>query len=213
MKAVILAAGSGLRMRPLTDDKPTPLLSADGKPLIEYIISQFPQEISDIVMITGYQGEMVSDFCGRRFLSRKVRYIQQHERRGTHHALMQAKSVLENDERFFVLYGSAIHTREDFDRCLEYPRAATVDRNGEYTGLFLLDQYIFDFAADFSVARREYTLPSAVNKMRRVHPLEAIRSGFCYPVTIPEDIEALHNSLVGNKEMQSMIMGRTLWRF
>ena len=213
MQGVILAAGSGLRMRPMSDDRPKPLIMVGGRPLIEYVASQFPNELSELIMVIGYRGEMIRDFCGRRFLGRPVRYVQQDERRGTYHALVQAKNLFEEGERFFVLYGSTIHAREDFQACLYHPRAALAGDKGEFTGLFLFDRHIFDFPADFMVAKREYVLPSAISKMQHAHPVVVLRPNFCYPVAVPEDVRSLDAALLENTQIQSLIMGRTLWQF
>ncbi len=58
MKAMILAAGRGDRMRPLTDTTPKPLLPLRGKPLIEYHLDNLSRNgIRDFVINTGWLGE------------------------------------------------------------------------------------------------------------------------------------------------------------
>jgi len=65
MKAMILAAGRGERMRPLTDHCPKPLLSVAGKPLIEHHIRALADAgITDIVINHAWLGEQIVDFCG-----------------------------------------------------------------------------------------------------------------------------------------------------
>ncbi|RLA25638.1 MAG: mannose-1-phosphate guanylyltransferase [Gammaproteobacteria bacterium] len=65
MKAMILAAGRGERMRPLTDYTPKPLLKAAGKPLIEYTISRLARAgITDIIINLAYLGEQIQDHLG-----------------------------------------------------------------------------------------------------------------------------------------------------
>jgi MurNAc alpha-1-phosphate uridylyltransferase len=65
MKAMILAAGRGDRMRPLTDHCPKPLLKVAGIPLIEYHISKLEQcGITDIVINYAWLGEMISTYLG-----------------------------------------------------------------------------------------------------------------------------------------------------
>ncbi len=66
MKAMILAAGRGERMRPLTDTCPKPLLKVHGIPLIEYHIIKLAQcGITDIVINYAWLGEMISDYLGK----------------------------------------------------------------------------------------------------------------------------------------------------
>jgi len=65
MKAMILAAGLGTRMRPLTNHTPKPLLKAAGKPLIKYHIEGLVAAgISDIVVNTSWLGSQVADYLG-----------------------------------------------------------------------------------------------------------------------------------------------------
>jgi len=65
MKAMILAAGRGERMRPLTDESPKPLLEVNGKPLIEYHIESLARGgIRDIVINLAWLGEQIRDWVG-----------------------------------------------------------------------------------------------------------------------------------------------------
>ncbi|NOQ81888.1 MAG: NTP transferase domain-containing protein, partial [Methylophaga sp.] len=65
MKAMILAAGRGERMRPLTDQTPKPLLTAAGKPLIEYTVEALVTAgITDIVINLAHLGEKIQHYLG-----------------------------------------------------------------------------------------------------------------------------------------------------
>ncbi|MDM3870675.1 nucleotidyltransferase family protein [Porticoccus sp. W117] len=65
MKAMILAAGYGKRMRPLTETTPKPLLLAGGKPLIEYHIESLAAAgITDLVINTAWLGQQIQDYVG-----------------------------------------------------------------------------------------------------------------------------------------------------
>jgi MurNAc alpha-1-phosphate uridylyltransferase len=65
MKAMILAAGKGVRMQPLTTTTPKPLLAVAGKPLIEHHIQALAVAgIKDIVINTWYLGEQIIDLIG-----------------------------------------------------------------------------------------------------------------------------------------------------
>jgi MurNAc alpha-1-phosphate uridylyltransferase len=62
---MILAAGEGARMRPLTNATPKPLLSAKGKPLLEHHIVRLRDAgFTELVVNTAYLGEQVAAFCG-----------------------------------------------------------------------------------------------------------------------------------------------------
>lgn len=65
MKAMILAAGRGQRMRPLTDTKPKPLLEAGGKPLIQHHIERLAAAgVRDLVINLAWQGAMIPKALG-----------------------------------------------------------------------------------------------------------------------------------------------------
>lgn len=65
MKAMILAAGRGERMRPLTDTTPKPLLSVAGKPIIQYTIEQLVEAgFKEIVINISYLGQQIKDTLG-----------------------------------------------------------------------------------------------------------------------------------------------------
>ena len=65
MKAMILAAGEGRRMRPLTDAKPKPLLEVAGRPLIEHHIARLSAAgFSEIVVNVSHLGQQLVDFLG-----------------------------------------------------------------------------------------------------------------------------------------------------
>ncbi|EWH09495.1 nucleotidyl transferase [Catenovulum agarivorans DS-2] len=63
MKAIILAAGQGSRLRPYTDNKPKALVELFGKPLLEYQIEALKAAgVSDISIVTGYKGEQFNPY-------------------------------------------------------------------------------------------------------------------------------------------------------
>lgn len=79
MRAMILAAGRGERMRPLTDVTPKPLLKVRGKTLLQWHIEALVQAgISDITINIAHLGEQIRDFAGdgQRF-GAKIRYSQE----------------------------------------------------------------------------------------------------------------------------------------
>jgi MurNAc alpha-1-phosphate uridylyltransferase len=65
MRALILAAGRGERMRPLTSELPKPLLTAGGKPLIDYHIEALARAgITELVVNLSWQGEKLREYLG-----------------------------------------------------------------------------------------------------------------------------------------------------
>ena len=62
---MILAAGEGRRMRPLTDDKPKPLIEVAGKPLLAFHLERLVAAgFSDIVVNASYHAQQIVDYCG-----------------------------------------------------------------------------------------------------------------------------------------------------
>lgn len=81
MRAMILAAGRGERMRPLTDTRPKPLLEVGGKPLIQYHLEALAQAgISEVVINLAWQGEHIRRAMGdgQRF-GVQIRYSEEPE--------------------------------------------------------------------------------------------------------------------------------------
>ncbi len=111
MRAVILTAGEGTRMRPLTLTRPKTMLPVGGKPLLEYNVEALRDAgIKNITMIVGYQKEAVMEhFKDGGNLGVNITYVIQEERLGTAHAIGQvSKRVEENNEAIIVTNGDII---------------------------------------------------------------------------------------------------------
>ncbi|MFA1612232.1 bifunctional sugar-1-phosphate nucleotidylyltransferase/acetyltransferase [Halobellus rubicundus] len=93
-------------MRPLTDDRPKPLLPAAGRPLLEHVFDACADVVEEFVVVVGYRGEDVSDALGAEYRGIPISYVDQENPRGTAHAIAQARSVV--DDRFVVLNGDVL---------------------------------------------------------------------------------------------------------
>lgn len=117
MKAMILAAGRGERMRPLTDRVPKPLLRVGGRCLIEYHIASLVRAgIHEVVINLGHLGEKIEDFLqdGRRY-GIAIRYSREEERvLDTGGGILHALPLL-GPEPFVVINGD-IFTDFPFER-------------------------------------------------------------------------------------------------
>jgi NDP-sugar pyrophosphorylase family protein len=91
MQCVILAAGKGTRLRPLTDTIPKPLVKVAGRPLLDHIVEALPSSVNELIIVTGYLEEQIHTHCGKSFHGRKVTYVHQEEQKGTAHALWLCK--------------------------------------------------------------------------------------------------------------------------
>ena len=112
--AVILAAGRGKRMLPLTDFLPKPLVDVKGKNLIEWKLLALPGTVTDIVLVVGYQGEQIRNFFGDTWQGRNIRYAEQKELNGTAGALWSAKDLLSG--KFLVLMGDDLYDSSDIEK-------------------------------------------------------------------------------------------------
>ncbi len=131
MKAIILAAGEGVRMRPLTENTPKPLLKVGDKTILEQIISRLPEEVDELILVVGYLRQQIIDFCGDEFLGRKVQYVWQENKLGTYHALKICKHLIREGERFLFLPADDIQGAEGIAECLKYERALIVEETNE----------------------------------------------------------------------------------
>ncbi|MFX1386746.1 MAG: bifunctional sugar-1-phosphate nucleotidylyltransferase/acetyltransferase [Promethearchaeota archaeon] len=116
MKAVILAAGEGKRLRPITSSKPKPMIPLLGKPLLEHIILGLKDAgIDEILLIVGYKQEVIKEYFDSvsNQLKMKLDYITQEEYLGTAHAAGYAKDFIENED-FLMMYGDLFVDPEIF---------------------------------------------------------------------------------------------------
>jgi len=109
MKAVILAAGEGKRLRPITSSRPKPMILISGKPLLEHtILSLKSAGIKEILLIVGYKEEHIRNYFGDGTkYNLSIDYITQGKYMGTAHATGYAKDFVKNDS-FLLLYGDIL---------------------------------------------------------------------------------------------------------
>lgn len=105
MKAVILTAGEGIRIRPLTNTMTKGMIPIANKPILEHILDALKGVgITDIVMVVGYKKEKILTYFGDGSdFDVDITFVEQRKQLGTAHALRQAEHLL--DEDFIVLPG------------------------------------------------------------------------------------------------------------
>jgi len=106
VKAVLLAAGEGTRMRPLTLRRPKALVPVGGRPMIEHIVGGLAGAgIEEICLVVGYRGDqIVAEIGDGRRLGACAEYRWQQERGGTGDALLCAADFI-GDDQFFLGWG------------------------------------------------------------------------------------------------------------
>jgi len=108
VKAIILSAGEGSRMRPLTLTKPKTMLPVAGKPIMQYNIESLRKNgIKDILLIVRYKREMVKDYFGDGSdFGVNITYKMQKDFLGTANAISYGKDFIEDS--LIVLNGDII---------------------------------------------------------------------------------------------------------
>lgn len=190
--ALILAAGKGTRMWPLTENIPKPLLSICGLPLIERQIQELRKVgVKKLYILIGYQMKELSDYLGKTKFGIDIEYIIQEEQKGTGHAVNQAKNIIQGN--FYCINGDLIIDSENLERLKEKENYLTMmvtnvkdgsnfgvieSMNGRLvsinekgisgkstinTGIFLFNEKIFDAIDNIEKSiRGEYELTDAL---------------------------------------------------
>jgi len=115
VKAVILAAGKGTRMRDLTSDIPKPMLRVHGRPILEHIIAGIATAgIRDIFIVTGYKAETIeAHFGDGTRLGLRIEYGRQLVQDGTGKAPEVARDFV-GAENFLLTYGDILVRPETY---------------------------------------------------------------------------------------------------
>ncbi|MGV3772488.1 MAG: nucleotidyltransferase family protein [Verrucomicrobiales bacterium] len=115
MKAVILAAGKGTRMRELTQSVPKPMLKVQGKPILQHIIEGLiSANIKEICIITGYQAETIENFFGNgEKFGAQISYARQFVQDGTGKAPELAMGFVGASD-FLLTYGDILVKPETY---------------------------------------------------------------------------------------------------
>ncbi|MDZ5811824.1 sugar phosphate nucleotidyltransferase [Halorubrum sp. AD140] len=106
--AVILAAGEGRRLKPLTNRRPKPMIPVANRPLLEHVVKAVAAAgIERIVLVVGYRQERIRNHFGDGDdWDVTIEYVEQATQLGTGHAVLQAESAV--DDTFLVLNGDRI---------------------------------------------------------------------------------------------------------
>lgn len=118
VSCLILAAGEGKRMRPLTGSRPKVMLPVATRPMMEHLISVVRDAgITSIILVVGYHEEAVRNhFKDGSDLGVRISYIRQKEQLGTGDAVCTAESKI--NERFLLLNGDMLLKKEDVSALL-----------------------------------------------------------------------------------------------
>jgi NDP-sugar pyrophosphorylase family protein len=130
MKAIILAAGKGTRMRELTNELPKPMLCVQGKPILEHIVAGVVAAgIREIFIVTGFRADVIEEYFGdgAKFGAR-IAFGRQLVQDGTGKAPELAKDFI-GDSPFLLTYGDILVAPET------YPQMIRRYGEGDFAGV------------------------------------------------------------------------------
>ncbi|NJK82050.1 MAG: NTP transferase domain-containing protein [Chloroflexaceae bacterium] len=117
--AIILAAGESKRTRPLTLQRPKPLIPLLDRPLLAHIMDQLVGLATRVTLVVGYRADMLRAFFGRTYRGMALDYVTQYAINGTAGALLAvedavtAGQIAPVDGSFFLLYGDNLISQID----------------------------------------------------------------------------------------------------
>ena len=216
MQAVILAAGEGKRVRPLTWSRPKAMIPVANRPIIAYTIDALVANgIRDIIVVVGYRREQVTRFLNQ--LDLPIEVVVQDRQLGTAHALLQAEAKITGD--FLLLPGdnyidaqsiAKIRDARNVVLIKEHPSPSNFGvvtiREGQVDGIeekpehalsFLVSTGIYALTRDFFRYIRGNDITEAVAAMiADGKPLQAITADDWQDAIYPWDLIRLNQRLL-----------------
>lgn len=222
MQAVILAAGKGTRLRPLTNEIPKPMIQVGGKPILERTLSILPDAIDEALIVVGYRGDAVKKHFGNQFGKVKLTYVDQGEPRGTGHALLAAKPHI-TSKQFLLLNSDDLYhhadlhdavqrgeptvlvvesqTPERFGACMLDEKGCVLEilekrenppTNLVNIGAYVLDHNIFEFPAPL-LPNGELNLAEQIGNWARENSVYAKKARLWHPINNMEELGNAEN--------------------
>ncbi|WP_456418568.1 bifunctional UDP-N-acetylglucosamine diphosphorylase/glucosamine-1-phosphate N-acetyltransferase GlmU [Methanocaldococcus infernus] len=210
MDAIILAAGKGERLRPLTENRPKPLIPIAGKPILDHILERVESLVDNIYIIVKYKKEKIIE----RYKDReKIEFLEQGEIDGTGEALLTAKDYV--DKEFLVINGDIIF-EDNLEEFLKFKYAIGVKevedpknygvlvvKNNKIieleekpenpssnlinAGIYKLDSKIFDILENIGLSERgEKEITDALKILIKEKDVKAVKlKGFWSDIGLP----------------------------
>lgn len=183
MKAVILAAGEGKRLRPFTETMPKVMLPICNKPVLEHVFDAVKNTgIEEVIVVVGYKKEVILDYF-KNYEDMKITYVTQDKQLGTAHALLQALNHV--TKQFIVLSGDNIIDRNSIMKLIEDESEYSLlikehPHPSKYGMVFLEKNYLKDIvekpkeeSAKF-ISTGTYKLPKTIFTILKEHASEGI---------------------------------------
>jgi len=209
MQVVILAAGNGTRLQPLTCTRPKPLIKIFDKSILEHNLEQLKGIAKEVILVIGYKGELIQEKIGKNYKGIRIKYVWQKKPQGTGDAAKYALPYLK--DRFLLLNGDDFYFKEDLKKLIKkFPAilakkedpanfGAIIVKEGKKVkeivekpekkisdlaniGVYYLPKEIFRYKIKKS-KRGEYEFPDYINQFAKKHSLYFVEAKNWIPVS------------------------------
>lgn len=121
MKALILAAGYGTRLHPLTQNRPKAMLPLLGKPMLHHVVDTVVEAgMKEIVLVVGHYRDQIENYFGNgEQFGVTISYTEQSEPKGEYDAVLAAEEQLAGEDRFLMTDCDIITTTNRFKQALK----------------------------------------------------------------------------------------------
>jgi glucose-1-phosphate thymidylyltransferase len=227
MKAVILAAGEGKRLRPFTETMPKVMLPVANRPVLEYVFDAVKDSgIDEIITVVGYKKEVIMEYF-KNYKDVSIKYAVQDKQLGTAHALLQAKNYITED--FIVLSGDNIIDQRSISKLIknkskhsilikEHPSPSKygvvfIEKNilkeivekpkeevGRFisTGIYKLPSSIFNNIEEFT-SQGIYDLSSVIQSLiEKKSSISTVTANSWMDIVYPWDLIYVNETLISN---------------
>ena len=216
MQAVIMAAGQSTRIYPLNLVRPKPLMRIWNKCILKRDLDQLNGLVDEVIIIVGYKKELIVKKIGGKYKDLTINYIEQKERKGTGHAVLQVKDLIK--DKFIVINGDDLYSKKDKKNCLKHKYCVLGKETKEpwrfgvfgldgnkvkslvekpknvisgivNTGVYVFDRKIFDILKKVKVSERgEIEITDAVRELAKKEEVYCeIVKDYWYPIGTVKD--------------------------
>jgi glucose-1-phosphate thymidylyltransferase long form len=171
MQAVVLAAGEGTRLRPLTEDKPKALVEVDGRPILSHCFDRVVElGAEELLVVVGYKKEKIIDFYGDEYEGTPITYTHQREPKGLAHAVLTVEDHVDDD--FMLILGDNIF-EANLDDVVRRQREDRAD------AAFLVEEVPYEDASRYGVCdTNDYGEITEVVEKPDEPPTNLVMTGF-----------------------------------
>jgi choline kinase len=191
VKAIILAAGAGNRLKPVTDKMPKCLIKIGGKTILERMLdSLIASGVNDISFVVGHKKRMITDLVGNKYKGKAFSFIDNPD-----YELGSIVSLWAARERFFGDDALLMDADVIFERGMLARLIGSKNAN-----CFLFDRDLKDTGEEMKVAALNKKVVQIARKLTREHDEAGEGVGFCKiaPAYYGELLKALKNRICLN---------------